>query len=54
MPSPAVEDGNGGSPCPEDGEFFNARPDAAEMKEAIGKLVSGLECQEQSADNELH
>ncbi len=54
MPTPAVKDGDGGSPCPEDGEFFNARPDAAEMEEAIGKFVSGLELQEQSGSNELH
>ncbi len=44
----------GGSACPEDGEFFTARPDAAEMEEAIGKFVSGLERQKQSGFNELH
>ncbi len=54
VPSPAVDDGDGGSPCPEDGEFFNARPDAAETEEAIGNLVSGLERLEQSGFNELH
>ena len=54
MPFPAVDDGDGGSPCPENGEFFTARPDAAEMEEAIGKFVSGLERQEQSGFNQLH
>ncbi len=45
VPSPAVEDGDGGSPCPEDGEFFNARPDAAEIEEAISKFgVQELSC----------
>jgi hypothetical protein len=38
VPSPAVEDGDGGSPCPEDGEFFDAKPVAAEIEEAISKF----------------
>ncbi len=54
MPSSAVGDGDGGSPCPEDSEFFKARPDAAEIEEAISKFVSGLECQEQCCYHELH
>ena len=49
-----MEDGDGGSPCPEDGEFMDARPDAAEMEEAIGKFVNGLENQERSGYHELH
>jgi hypothetical protein len=49
-----VEDGDGGSTCPEDNEFFNARPDAAEMEEAIGNFINGLERQEQSGYNDLH
>ena len=36
--TPAVEDGDGGSPCPEDGEFFDAKPVAAEIEEAISKF----------------
>ena len=51
VPAPVVNDVDEGSPCPEDGEFFTARPDAAEMEEAIGKFVSGLERQEQSGFN---
>jgi hypothetical protein len=49
-PSPAVEDGGGGCPCPEDGVFFYARPDAAEIEEAIRKF--GV--QERSCYHELH
>ena len=52
--SPVVEDGDGGSPCPEDADFMDARPDAAEMEEAIGKFVNGLEQQERSGYHELH
>jgi hypothetical protein len=43
-----------GSPCPEDGDFFDARPDAAETEEAINKFLSGLECQEQAGFDRLH
>ncbi len=28
-------------PCPEDEEFFECRPDAADMEEAIGKFMEG-------------
>ena len=49
-----MEDGDGGIPCPEDADFMDARPDAAEMEEAIGKFVNGLEQQEQSGYHELH
>ena len=49
-----MEDGDGGSPCPEDADFMDARPDAAEMEEAIGKFVNGLENQERSGYHELH
>jgi hypothetical protein len=41
-------------PCPEDGDFFYARPDAAETEEAISKFVSGLESQEQAGFDRLH
>ncbi len=30
-------------PCPEDEEFFECRPDAADMEEAIGKFMEGME-----------
>ena len=34
-----------GSPCPEDGDFFYARPDAEDTEEAINKFLEGLESQ---------
>ncbi len=43
-----------GSPCPEDGDFFYARPDAAETEEAINKFISGLDSQEQAGFDRLH
>ena len=33
---------DGGSPCPEDGDFFDARPDAAETEEAINSSLIGI------------
>ncbi len=53
IPQPQ-EDEDGGSSCPEDGEFFYARPDATEMEEAISKLIGGLESQEHSCFDSLH
>ncbi len=38
--------GDEGSPGPEDGDLFYARPDAAEKEEAINKFISSLESQE--------
>ena len=43
-----------GCPCPEDGDFFYARPDAAETEAAINKFVSGLESQELAGFDRLH
>jgi hypothetical protein len=46
-----------GISCPEDGDFFNARPDAAEKtEEAINKFLSGLpvESQKQAGFDRLH
>ncbi len=43
-----------GSPCPEDGDFFEARPDAAQTEEAINKFLSGLESQEHAGFDRLH
>ncbi len=54
MPSLAQEDADRGSPCPEDGDFFDGRPDAAETVEAISKFLNGLECQQQACFQELH
>ncbi len=47
MPPPSadqasMEDGDP-HPCPEDEEFFECRPDAADMEEAIGKFMEGME-----------
>ena len=47
------ESGNG-EPCPEDEEFFDARPDAATMEEAIGKFMDGMEAQERDGFKDLH
>ena len=30
-------------PCPEDEDFFECRPDAADMEEAIGKFIEGMD-----------
>ena len=54
QPSFAREDMDGGSPCPEDGDFFDARPDAAETEEAINKFLKGLESQEEAGFDRLH
>ena len=37
----ALDDGDQGSPCPEDGDFFYARPDPEETEKAIHKFMSG-------------
>ena len=54
LPTSAREDEDEGSPSPEDGDFFDARPDATETEEAISKFISGLDCQEQSCFERLH
>ena len=41
-------------PCPEDEEFFECRPDAADMEEAIGKFMEGMEKQESTGYAALH
>jgi hypothetical protein len=43
-----------GSPCPEDGDFFDARPDAEDTEEAINKFLEGLESQEEAGFDRLH
>jgi hypothetical protein len=60
MPPPSadqasMEDGDP-NPCPEDEEFFECRPDAADMEEAIGKLefMEGMEKQERTGYSSLH
>ncbi len=52
--SHARDDEDQGSPCPEDGDFFYAWPDAAETEEAINKFISGLDSQEQAGFDRLH
>ena len=53
---PALEGDESGNvdPCPEDEEFFNARPDAATMEEAIGKFMDGMEAHESDGFKDLH
>ncbi len=42
-------------PCPEDEEFFESRPDALDMEEAICKfMVEGMEREECTGYNALH
>ena len=58
MPPPSadqasMEDGDP-NPCPEDEEFFQCRPDAADMEEAIGKFMEGMEKQECTGYAALH
>ena len=52
MPPPSagpvsMEDGDP-HPCPEDAEYFECRPDAEDMEEAIGKFMEGMEKQERT------
>ncbi len=53
-PSPDEEDEDRGSPCPEDGEFFDARPDEADTEKAISMFLDGLEGQEETCFQQLH
>ena len=41
-------------PCREDEAFFESRPDAADMEEAISKLMEGMESEECTGYNALH
>ena len=43
LPSASRDDMDAGSPCPEDGGFFYARPDAEDTEEAINKFLEGGE-----------
>ena len=42
------------NPCTEDEEFFQGRPDADDMEEAITKFLDGMEGQERSGFKDLH
>ena len=55
-PAPAhtsCEDGDP-RPCAEDEEFFESRPDAADMDEAVSKFMEGMEREECTGYNALH
>ena len=41
-------------PCREDEAFFESRPDAADMEEAISKFMEGMEREECTGYNALH
>jgi hypothetical protein len=53
---PHVTDDDEGddNPCTEDEEFFQRRPDADDMEEAITKFLDGMEGQERSGFKDLH
>ena len=53
-PDHASREEGDSSPCAEDEEFFDARPDAEDMEEAIGKFMEGMEQQECSGFDTLH
>jgi hypothetical protein len=48
------DDEGDGNPCTEDEEFFQGRPDADDMEEAITKFLGGMEGQERSGFKDLH
>jgi len=54
QPMHADADHGDQDPCQEDEEFFESRPDAATMEEAIGKFMDGMEAQERGGFKELH
>jgi hypothetical protein len=58
MPPPAADHASREEgdplPCPEDEEFFDTRPDTADMEEAISKFMEGMEQQEHTGYNALH
>ena len=54
QPMHADADHGNQDPCQEDEEFFESRPDAATMEEAIGKFMDGMEAQERCGFNDLH
>ncbi len=53
---PHVTDDDEGddNPCIEDEEFFQGRPDADDMEEAITKFLDAMEGQERSGFKDLH
>ena len=54
VPESPVDPDDENVPCPEDEEFFDARPDAATMEEAIGKFMDGMEAQERDGFKHIH
>ena len=53
VPDQESDESGNKDPCPEDEEFFEARPDAATMEEAIGKFMDGMEAQERDGFKDL-
>ena len=49
----SMEDGDL-HPSPEDEDFFESRPYAADMEEAIGKFMEGMEKQERTSYTALY
>ena len=54
VPDQEIDESGNEDPCPEDEEFFEARPDAATMEEAIGKFMDSMEAQERDGFKDLH
>ncbi len=46
-------EGDYNDPCKEDEEFFESRPDAETMDEAINKFMDGMEAQERGGFKDL-
>jgi hypothetical protein len=51
---PEMDESGNNDPCPEDEEFFHARPDAAAMEETIGNFMDGMDAQERDGFKHLH
>ena len=54
QPHVTDDDEGDNNPCTEDEEFFQGRPDADEIEEAITKFLDGMEGQERSGFKDLH
>ena len=54
QPHVTDDDEGDNTPCTEDEEFFQGRPDADDMEEAITKFLDGMEVQERSGFKDLH
>jgi hypothetical protein len=54
QPHVTDDDEGDNTPCTEDEEFFQGRPDADTMEEAITKFLDGMEGQERGGFKDLH